>query len=351
MERYGTDKPDLRFGMEFQDLTDLLREADFRISGSRGTGARIRVYVRQARARRCRASNWTRSPSGEERAAGALWVRRTEDGVGGQFALGSMRAGPALHRGDGSRGRRPLRGRIGHSERSAALTRATSALDGRAADRRVEPRSTRCAGPRRAARAARPRSASAGLGSPISRCSSRIASWSGSSRCITRSRCRSRRMWRCSLHRDAGRAARAARSPAYDVVLNGTELGGGAFASTIRRCSRASSGLLGIDERGAQRASGFCSRGSAPARRRTAASRSASTASRCSSSSAGDRCATSSRFRRRPRRARCSRARRRRFRPRISRTFISVIERAKELAERVSEHDPAATLHRGRRLR
>jgi aspartyl-tRNA synthetase len=29
MRRYGSDKPDLRFGMELQDLSDILRETDF----------------------------------------------------------------------------------------------------------------------------------------------------------------------------------------------------------------------------------------------------------------------------------------------------------------------------------
>ena len=43
LERYGTDKPDLRLGMEFQDVTDLLQEADFRLfQETRQSGARIR---------------------------------------------------------------------------------------------------------------------------------------------------------------------------------------------------------------------------------------------------------------------------------------------------------------------
>jgi len=45
MERYGTDKPDLRFGMEFQDLTDLLQAADFRLfQQTRGTGGADQGY-------------------------------------------------------------------------------------------------------------------------------------------------------------------------------------------------------------------------------------------------------------------------------------------------------------------
>lgn len=89
MDRYGTDKPDLRFGMEFQDLTDLLQEADFRLfQDTRGTGARIRGI---------RASGGGTALSRREidelaevargaGAAGALWVRRTENGLSGTFA-------------------------------------------------------------------------------------------------------------------------------------------------------------------------------------------------------------------------------------------------------------------------
>src|SRR5690606_2709301 len=44
LERYGTDKPDLRFGMPFVDVTDALRGSAFRVeedaleSGARGRG-------------------------------------------------------------------------------------------------------------------------------------------------------------------------------------------------------------------------------------------------------------------------------------------------------------------------
>jgi len=89
MERYGTDKPDLRFGMEFQDVTDLLREAEFRLfQETRGTAVRIKGI---------RAPGGGAALSRKELdelaavaraagAAGALWVRRTDEGLAGQFA-------------------------------------------------------------------------------------------------------------------------------------------------------------------------------------------------------------------------------------------------------------------------
>ena len=86
-------------------------------------------------------------------------------------------------------------------------------------------------------------------------------------------------------------APEKARALAYDVVLNGTELGGGSIRISDPDVQRRMFNLLGIDDATAQRASAFCSRGFARARRRTAASRSASTASRCCSR-ARRRCAT-----------------------------------------------------------
>jgi aspartyl-tRNA synthetase len=88
LEKYGTDKPDLRFGMEFVDVTDLLREADFRLfQETRGTGARIKGI-------RCVGGSVLSRKELDELAviaraagaAGALWVRRAEEGVQGQFA-------------------------------------------------------------------------------------------------------------------------------------------------------------------------------------------------------------------------------------------------------------------------
>ncbi|HEX7050990.1 MAG TPA: aspartate--tRNA ligase [Longimicrobiales bacterium] len=89
MARYGTDKPDLRFGMEFQDVTALLQEADFRLfRDTRGTGARIKGIRAPgggnalSRKELDRLTEVARAAG----AAGALWVRRTEEGLSGPFA-------------------------------------------------------------------------------------------------------------------------------------------------------------------------------------------------------------------------------------------------------------------------
>ena len=89
MERYGTDKPDLRFGMEFVDVTDVLRETGFRLfSGTRESGDRIKGVVARGGADRLSrkeldALNDVARKAG---APGCLWVKRAEDGWSGQFA-------------------------------------------------------------------------------------------------------------------------------------------------------------------------------------------------------------------------------------------------------------------------
>jgi aspartyl-tRNA synthetase len=88
LARYGTDKPDLRFGMEFVDLTDLLRDADFRIfQETRQSGHRIRGIVVPGGASLSRRElDALAEIARGAGATGALWVRRSADGVAGQFA-------------------------------------------------------------------------------------------------------------------------------------------------------------------------------------------------------------------------------------------------------------------------
>ncbi|HSJ09559.1 MAG TPA: aspartate--tRNA ligase [Longimicrobiales bacterium] len=90
LEQYGTDKPDLRFGMPFIDVTDILRQADFSIfRDTKESGARIRGVVVPGGAEMSRRqldelAGIARGAGG----AGALYVKRTAEGITGQFAKG-----------------------------------------------------------------------------------------------------------------------------------------------------------------------------------------------------------------------------------------------------------------------
>ncbi|MGH7466400.1 MAG: aspartate--tRNA ligase [Longimicrobiales bacterium] len=88
MERYGTDKPDLRFGLEFQDHTEMLGHTEFRVfQEARVSGARIRGVVAPGGAALSRKElDGLADVAKAAGAAGALWVRRTEEGLNGSFA-------------------------------------------------------------------------------------------------------------------------------------------------------------------------------------------------------------------------------------------------------------------------
>jgi aspartyl-tRNA synthetase len=88
--RFGTDKPDLRLGMEIVDLTELLAGADFRLfQEAAGTGARIRGIRAPGGGSLSRRELDELAPVARAAgASGALWVRRAEDGLAGQFAKG-----------------------------------------------------------------------------------------------------------------------------------------------------------------------------------------------------------------------------------------------------------------------
>jgi aspartyl-tRNA synthetase len=88
LERYGTDKPDLRFGLEFQDVTELLAQADFRLfAATRDSGERIRGLVVPGGAALARRElDELGEVARAAGAAGALWVKRGPEGLSGQFA-------------------------------------------------------------------------------------------------------------------------------------------------------------------------------------------------------------------------------------------------------------------------
>ncbi len=88
LDRYATDKPDLRFDLEINDLTKLLQGSDFRVfKDTSESGARIRGFSAPgggALSRKELDALAEIARSGG--AAGALWVRRTEEGLNGSFA-------------------------------------------------------------------------------------------------------------------------------------------------------------------------------------------------------------------------------------------------------------------------
>jgi aspartyl-tRNA synthetase len=88
MARYGTDKPDLRFGLPAVDVTHVLRDADFRLfQAVAGTSQRIRGIRVPGGARLSRReTDELQDVAKRGGAAGALWVKRTEEGMAGQFA-------------------------------------------------------------------------------------------------------------------------------------------------------------------------------------------------------------------------------------------------------------------------
>ncbi|HEX6064087.1 MAG TPA: aspartate--tRNA ligase, partial [Longimicrobiales bacterium] len=88
MDRYATDKPDLRFGLEVKDLTELLQRADFRVfQDTKESGARIRgIVVPGGGALSRKELDQLADVAKSGGAGGALWVRRTEEGLNGTFA-------------------------------------------------------------------------------------------------------------------------------------------------------------------------------------------------------------------------------------------------------------------------
>jgi aspartyl-tRNA synthetase len=88
LEKYGTDKPDLRFGMEFIDVTEPLRATEFRLfNQTAGSGERIRGIVAKGGASLSRKElDALAGVAQGAGAAGALWVKRSDDGFSGQFA-------------------------------------------------------------------------------------------------------------------------------------------------------------------------------------------------------------------------------------------------------------------------
>lgn len=88
MDRYATDKPDLRFDLEISDFTELLQASTFRVfTDTKDNGARIRGFVAPGGGELSRKELDALADIAKSGgAAGAVYVRRTEDGLNGTFA-------------------------------------------------------------------------------------------------------------------------------------------------------------------------------------------------------------------------------------------------------------------------
>jgi aspartyl-tRNA synthetase len=88
MERYGSDKPDLRFGMELVDLSDILRDSSFKVfSGAIASGGQVKAITVKGCAdwSRKEVDNWGQVAQ-VFGAKGLAWLALKEGGLKGSVA-------------------------------------------------------------------------------------------------------------------------------------------------------------------------------------------------------------------------------------------------------------------------
>ena len=89
MDRFGSDKPDTRFGMEIHDLSDLVKDSSFKVfSGTVAAGNYVRAIAVPGGADHYSRKDITKKEEYIKRygAKGLAWVKVTDDGYNGPIA-------------------------------------------------------------------------------------------------------------------------------------------------------------------------------------------------------------------------------------------------------------------------
>ena len=81
MRRYGNDKPDIRFGMEFVELNDIVKGKEFKIfdEAELVVGINVEGYAGYTRKQIDELVDWVKRP--QIGATGMVWIKYQEDGV------------------------------------------------------------------------------------------------------------------------------------------------------------------------------------------------------------------------------------------------------------------------------
>ncbi|RKD34642.1 aspartate--tRNA ligase [Thermohalobacter berrensis] len=109
MERYGTDKPDLRFGFELKNITDIVKNSQFKVfsgtikNGGEVRGINIKGYADNfSRKDISKLENYARTYG----AKGLAWIKINNDGISSPIAkfLGEEELNKIIERMDGEAG-------------------------------------------------------------------------------------------------------------------------------------------------------------------------------------------------------------------------------------------------------